>query len=48
MYNLIIVDDEMNIRTKIKEEFKWEKLGFTVTGLFENGKRALDETFGFA
>ena len=42
MYNLIIVDDEENIRIKLKEKLNWEKIGFSVTGLFENGKRALD------
>jgi YesN/AraC family two-component response regulator len=42
MYNLIIADDEVNIRNSIKKNIDWEKLGFVVTGLFENGHQALD------
>jgi len=42
MYSLIIVEDENEIREGLCKCFPWEKLGFKVVGLFENGKQALD------
>lgn len=41
MYNLIIVDDEKQIRDGIANICSWEKLGFKVCGCFENGQQAL-------
>ena len=41
LYKLIIVDDEQNIRNGLRENIPWGKLGFSVAGLFENGKQAL-------
>lgn len=42
MYNLIIVEDEHNIREAIFRFVKWEELGFHVAGLFTNGEEALE------
>lgn len=41
MYRLIIVDDEYEIRNGLSRYFPWESIGFTVAGVFENGKDAL-------
>lgn len=41
MYSLIIVDDEAAIRDGIIHLFPWEKVGFTITGEFSNGRDAL-------
>jgi YesN/AraC family two-component response regulator len=42
MYKLIIVDDEIHIREGLKENLSWHELGFVITGLFENGRQALN------
>ena len=42
MYRLMIVDDEQNIREGLRDSLDWNRLGFEVAGLFENGKTALD------
>jgi len=42
MYNLIIVEDEYEIRNGLSICFPWNEMGFNVVGLFENGKAALD------
>ena len=42
MYNVIIVDDERIVLEGLKNTFKWEKYGFKVCGLAENGEEALN------
>ncbi len=42
LYRLVIVDDEPEIKNGFATYFPWEKLGFTVTGRFGNGKKALE------
>src|SRR5512137_2263184 len=42
MYRLIIVDDEVAIRSGLREYFPWTDHGFEVAGLFENGRAALN------
>lgn len=41
MFNLIICDDEIYAREKIKVSVKWEKFDFNVVGMFSNGADAL-------
>ena len=41
MYNLIIVDDEEEIRQALGNYIPWEELGFRMIGLAKNGKEAL-------
>jgi len=41
-YKMIIVEDESEIKQGLFTCFPWDKLGFEVVGLFENGKQALD------
>jgi len=41
MYNLIIVEDEENIRQGLQYLFPWEDLNFYVAGAFSNGRDAL-------
>lgn len=42
MFNLIICDDEVYAREKIKASVKWEDFDFNVVGMFSNGADALD------
>ena len=42
LYRLVIVDDEPEIQKRVCTCYPWEKLGFTVTGRFGNGKKALE------
>ncbi|MFB9276220.1 response regulator transcription factor [Cohnella cellulosilytica] len=42
MYQLLVVDDEFEIRNGISHYFPWSELGFVVAGEAENGKDALD------
>lgn len=42
MYNLIIVDDEKNIREGLAYCYPWEELGFNVAAVLPDGKSALD------
>jgi two-component system, response regulator YesN len=42
MYNLLIVEDEIEIRHGISNYFPWDELGFQVAGDAENGQEALD------
>ncbi len=42
MYNLIIIEDKKLIRNQLNELVEWSDYGFCVTGLFDNGKIALD------
>ncbi|MCL2748317.1 MAG: response regulator, partial [Oscillospiraceae bacterium] len=41
MYNLLIVDDEVVVRTSLSTIVDWEKLGFTLVGSVSSGKAAL-------
>lgn len=41
MYQLLIVDDEYEIRHGISNYFPWDELGFQVAGEAENGEEAL-------
>ena len=42
MYSLIIVDDEAIIRNGLANNFDWCSTGFTIQGLFEDGKDAME------
>lgn len=42
MYNLIIVDDEKNIREGLASCYPWEELGFQIAAILPDGKSALD------
>ena len=37
MYQMIVVDDEAELREGISNYFPWESLNIRVTGIFENG-----------
>lgn len=41
MYELLIVDDEFEIRHGISHYFPWDEIGFTIAGEAENGQQAL-------
>ena len=42
MYKLILVDDEIEIISGLKNYFPWHDIGFEVIGTFSNGKQALN------
>ncbi|MFB9278709.1 response regulator transcription factor [Cohnella cellulosilytica] len=42
MYNLVIVEDDQQIRTGLSTYFPWSDIGFDMVGSFENGSLALD------
>ncbi|WP_040207489.1 response regulator transcription factor [Neobacillus jeddahensis] len=42
MYNLVIADDEYEIRNGLVNYFPWEDIGFKVIGQAANGKEALE------
>ncbi len=42
MYNLLIVDDEPEIRQALSNYIPWQEMGYTVTDTAKNGKQALD------
>lgn len=42
MYKLLLVDDEMEVRSGILKKIKWEDLGFEIAGEAENGREALE------
>lgn len=42
MYELLVVDDEYEIRNGLCNYFPWEEIGYRVAGQAENGKKALD------
>ncbi|WP_276355493.1 response regulator [Cohnella caldifontis] len=44
MYNLILVDDEADVREGVLREIDWEAAGFRVTDVAENGREALEMT----
>ena len=41
MYEMIVVDDEAELREGISSYFPWESLNIHVAGIFENGRMAL-------
>ena len=41
MYNIIIADDEKNIREGILELIAWEEIGCRVCGAMRNGEQVL-------
>lgn len=41
MYNLLIADDEHEIRQAISSYFPWQEIGYRVIGVVENGREAL-------
>ncbi|HEY5585898.1 MAG TPA: hypothetical protein VIK78_15585 [Ruminiclostridium sp.] len=41
LYNLIIVDDELFIRTGLAS-YNWKQLGYKVAGIASDGKECLD------
>lgn len=42
MYNLMIVDDEVEIRTGLRNYFPWNDIGYEVVCEAENGRQALE------
>ncbi|MEG2669501.1 MAG: response regulator, partial [Oscillospiraceae bacterium] len=42
MYNLLIADDEFQIRTLLSTVVDWKSLGFNIVGLFEDGQDVID------
>ncbi|QUI25362.1 response regulator [Vallitalea pronyensis] len=42
MYSLIIVDDEYISRNGLRQIIDWQSLGFSVKGIFEDGKDAME------
>lgn len=42
MYKLLIVDDEVTIRTSLANYIPWDQEGFEVVGICEDGKEAID------
>lgn len=42
MYDLVIVEDEDELRNGLMEFFPWEKLGFHAAAAFDNGRKALE------
>ncbi|MBP3962548.1 response regulator transcription factor [Paenibacillus lignilyticus] len=42
MYKLMIVDDEIEIRTGLKNYFPWNEIGYEVVCEAENGRQALE------
>lgn len=42
MYQLVIVEDDYQIRNGLSRFFPWQQLGFQMAGSFENGKDALE------
>jgi YesN/AraC family two-component response regulator len=46
MYQLILVEDDDQIRNGLSRFFPWEQLGFLLSGCFENGLQALNYVRG--
>lgn len=42
MYKVLLVDDEALIREAISENIRWEEMGFSLIGVCENGKQAME------
>ena len=47
MYNLIIVDDELEIKNGLCNYFPWNEIGFQVAGQFSNGLEAFQYLLEF-
>ncbi len=43
MYNVMLVDDEEEVRIAIEKKINWQELGFNVVATAENGQDALDK-----
>ena len=41
IFSIILADDEQQILYGMKKGIEWEKLGFRVAGVAQNGKEAL-------
>ena len=42
MYELILVNDEEEVRKGMIQKIEWSKFNFEITGEAENGREALD------
>ncbi|MDQ1912529.1 response regulator [Paenibacillus sp. GD4] len=42
MYKLVLVDDEVEIRSGLSQYFPWHEVGFDIVAQFDNGRKALD------
>lgn len=42
MYKVLLVDDEALIREAISENIRWEEMGFSLIGVCENGRQAME------
>ena len=42
MYNVMLVDDEEEVRLAIEKKINWQELGFNVVATAENGQDALE------
>ena len=42
MYNLVLVEDDYQIRTGLSNFFPWNQLGFKLMHSFSNGKKAFE------
>lgn len=42
MCNLLLIDDEMDVREGLLQEINWEEQGFTVVDTAENGREAME------
>lgn len=42
MYQLLIADDEFEIRNGLSQYFPWDELGYEIASLVENGREVLD------
>ena len=42
IFSIILADDEQQILYGMKKGIEWEKLGFRVAGVAQNGKEALE------
>ena len=42
MHNLILIEDDVVALRHLSKIFDWEDLGFTLSGIFTNGKAAME------
>ena len=42
MYKVLLVDDEVLIREAIRQNIRWEEIGFELIASCENGKQAME------
>ncbi len=47
MYNVMLVDDEEEVRIAIEKKINWQELGFIVVATAENGRDALDKALEY-